>query len=287
MTVYIDNLFFTNLFMDTVLLMVSAFLLRKRLKTIKIIIGSVFLALYGCFIFFKEISFVYSLFFKISMSCAACFFVFGKKSLIKSTAVFWIVSVMCGGIIFAVSVMTSFGATVQMMMSNMTVYFNINLPVQILGCALLYFFAEAYRRICVRSFSKDKCIADVSFVYLGKTYKVKTLVDTGCGLTEPLSGAPLLVVSKRSVQDIVPNGSKIFSKSVGGLAELDLILPERVFCESGKFELCGNTAVALSKNDIGDADLYEAVINPEAICGSENNFDNNIERNELNEKVLF
>ena len=265
MTIYIDVLFLLNLFMDTILLIISNFLLKKPIKTARLMVGAIFLSLYGCFMFFKEISVLYSAFFKLAVSVVAVFIIFGKKQIIKNAIVFWIVTAMCGGIVFALSVMTDFGRIMQATMSNFIVYLNVNPLLLSLGCVLLYVFAEFYRRVCIKSFSKDNFIIDISFIYMNSEYIVRTLIDTGCSLTEPLSGAPLLVVSKSRVCGIVPTGAKIKSKSVGGYTELDLILPEKIICKNRKFELFSGTLVALSENDIGEDDLYEAVINPSAI----------------------
>lgn len=265
MTIYIDVLFLLNLFMDTILLIISNFLLKKSIRTTRLMVGAIFLSLYGCFVFFREISIFYSAFFKLAVSAIAVFIVFGKKQIIKNTLVFWIVTAMCGGIVFAMSVMTDFGKIMQTSMSNFIVYLNINPLLLSFGCGMLYVFAEGYRRVCVKNFSKDNFIIDVSFIYMNSEYTVKTLIDTGCSLTEPLSDAPLLVVSKSRACGIVPTGAKIKSKSVGGYTELDLILPEKIICRDKRFELYSGTLVALSKNDIGQDGLFQAVINPSAV----------------------
>lgn len=265
MTIYIDVLFLLNLFMDTILLLISNFLLKKHIKTARLIIGAIFLSLYGSFMFFKEISILYSVFFKLAVSVVAVFIVFGKKQIIKNTLVFWIVTALCGGIVFALSVMTDFGRIMQASMSNFIVYLNVNPLLLSFGCVLLYVFAEGYRRVCIKSFSKDNYIIDISFIYMDSEYTVKTLIDTGCSLTEPLSNAPLLVVSKSRACGIVPTGAKVKSKSVGGYTELDLILPEKIISRDTRFELFSGTLVALSGIDIGEDNLYEAVINPNAV----------------------
>ena len=268
MTIYIDVLFLINLFMDTILLIISNFLLKKNIKTARLMIGAIFLSLYGCFMFFRKISVLYCAFFKLAVSVVGVFIVFGKKQIIKSTLVFWIVTALCGGIVFALSVMTDFGRIMQASMSNFIVYLNVHPLLLSFGCVLLYVFAEGYRRVCIKNFSKDNYIIDISFTYMDSEYTVKTLIDTGCSLTEPLSDAPLLVVSKRRVCGIVPTGAKVKSKSIGGYTELDLILPEKILCRDTRFELFSGTLVALSENDIGEDDLYEAVINPSAITES-------------------
>lgn len=270
-TIYIDSLFLINLFMDTVLLLISNFLLKRCVKTAKLMFGAMFLSLYGCLMFFENISFLYSVFFKIAVTVIDVFFVFGKKQIIKNVIIFWLVSAMCGGIVFALSVMTDFGRIMQASVSNLIIYLNINPLLLSFSCILLYVFAEVYRRVCIKSFSKDNYIIDVSFTYMGREYTVKTLIDTGCSLTEPLSGAPLLIVSKKNVPDIVPTGSKVKSKSVGGYTELDLILPEKILSDNSKFELYTGTLVALSVNNIGEDNLYEAVINPDAIIDNSEN----------------
>ena len=105
---------------------------------------------------------------------------------------------------------------------------------------------------------------------MGKEYTVKGLIDTGCELREPLSGAPCIIVEKWVFEDIVLSGSKIKINTASGEAVLDMILPDRFECNVKGTEILWDCVVVLCDNKLSDSGMYNALINPDAIGCSKN-----------------
>lgn len=277
-TIYIDSLFLTNLFMDSVIIFIVGIMRRRQPTVLKLFFGAALSALYGALMFFPRLSFLYSAGLKIAFSIVPVLIVFGAKGVrdfLASWALFWFITVACGGIIFAISTMTDFGSVLQTMTSNCIMYVRLNPLILILGCILLYLLSESYRRICIKNFSREKLLLDLELEYLGHSFLFTGLIDTGCELTEPLSGAPVIVAEKQSFAGIPPSLSRISVNTAAGSRELELILPTRIVCKQKNIKIADDTVVALTENSLSSNGLYNAVINPDAVENIV--FDSNIE----------
>lgn len=259
MTVYIDALFLTNLFMDTVLLFLVSVLLGE-IKTKRIFITAVVSALYGTVMFFPQIDFMYCTFSKVIFTAFLIYVAFGKERYFKSLIYFTLVASALAGLLFSFSVCTSAGSVFQTVISNYVVYMNVNPLIMASGCVILYFLIEVYRRSCIKDFTCDRLLIDIDVTYFGRVFKLCGLVDTGCELYEPLSGAPVIVADKRVFGDM-PDLPEIFIETTSGKSSLGLILPEKI--ESyGKYDINNKTVVALASSGFGGR--YNALINPAA-----------------------
>lgn len=267
MTVYIDSLFFTNFFMDTAIFVIISMLRRQRASTVRIFLGSSLSALYGTLIFFPNLSFLYSIAAKAAASAMFVAVVFGIhtiRAFIRSLAAFWFISAAAGGVIFAASTMTSLGNVMQTMMSNGVMYVNISPFLLGGGCAALYALAEIYRRMCAKSVMCESAILDIEVTYLGGVYNIRGLIDTGCSLTEPLSGAPAIVAERRVFCDIPKPQMQMPVNTAGGSCMLDFILPEKLVCTNKRYSMARDAVIVLTENRFSSDGLYNAVINPAA-----------------------
>lgn len=268
MTVYIDSLFFTNLFMDLAILFITGLLRRKEIAANRLFIGAVASALYGSLMFFPELSFMYGAVFKIVFSALPVLIVFGVRGMrdfLVLWAVFWLTTAACGGIIFAISTMTNMGGVLQTMMSNCIMYVKLNPLILMAGCGIVYVLAETYRRICIKNFSREKLLLDITAEYMGYSFSFTGLIDTGCDLTEPLSGAPVIVAERGQFKGIPKSLSQISVKTATGCDKLELIIPEAIRCRDSSIKITQDTVIALTDRRFSDYGLYNAVINPAAV----------------------
>lgn len=268
MTVYIDSLFMTNIFMDSIIIFITTVMRRKQITALRLFIGALVSALYGTLIFFPELSFIYSAGLKIVFSAVPVLIVMGGrgfKDFLISWAMFWFITAAAGGAVFAVSTLTDFGAAMQTMISNCVMYVQISPFILLGGCIILYILAEIYRRTCIKSFTADKFIVNLSVGYMGNSFEITGLVDTGCELTEPLSGAPVIVAERRCFRGIPESGSLIEINTASGAGTLELIFPEKISCVSGDVNIEYDTVIALTDSRMSEYNVYNAVINPAAL----------------------
>ncbi len=268
MTIYIDSLFLTNFFMDTAILFSVYIFRRRRDATLRILAGAVISAIYGTLIFFPAMSFAYSIIGKVLVSLIIAFVAFrpyGARDYITTWLLFWLSSAMCGGLILAISVFSNFGNVMQTTISNCVMYIKLNPFLLTFGSMLLYFFIEFYRRTCIRNFSKDKIILKLKILYEKNEYFVSALIDTGCELTDPLSGDPVIVAEKSAFKNIADVMDKISIKTALGEGVLSLIFPEKIECINNVYKIKDKVPVALSGGRFTFDGLYNAVINPDAV----------------------
>lgn len=274
MEVYIDSLFLINLFMDTVILFIVSLLVCADVSGKRIFLGAALSAVYGAVMVFPRLAFLYGAVFKLIMSGILVFAAFGRcgvRRFLRIWAVFWLVSAVAGGIIFAMSVFTDFGAVMQTSAVNCVLYMNISPLLLAVGCAALYVLIEVYRRMCIRNFSRERIILKLNVRYLGKDYSLKGLIDTGCELTEPLSGAPVIIADKRIFCGIPEPGYRLCADTVSGRNSLDYIIPDRIDSADDGIKIEAGTIVALSEIRLSNNGIYNALINPiavnDAVCG--------------------
>lgn len=267
MTVYIDSLFLTNFFMDSVIISITAIMRRKKLKTKRILTASTLSALYGTLIFFPDLSFLYSSIMKLIFSFIPVIVAF-KASTIKDVFISWaffiFITAATGGIIFLISSFNEFGNIMHTMVSNCVMYMNISPLILFAGSVVLYTFMEVYRRGCIKNFMNSDMIVNFSFLYMGEWYAATGLIDTGCELREPLTNAPCIILERSVMGNTPVSGNKLKIKTVAGEETVDFILPETFECTDK--EIAWDCVVVLCDRHLSDSGRYNALINPDGIC---------------------
>lgn len=268
LVIYADSLFLVNFFMDSVIIFAVFVLKHRRGSVLRVFFAAALSALYGTLMFFKELAFMYGVIGKLTVSVLTILVAFRIKKLrifLGLWATFWLVSVALGGTVLALSVFTDFGAAVNAAISNCVMYVNLNPILLLSGCALLYVLLEIYRRMCIRNFSREKIILPLTVRYLGEEYKLTTLIDTGCELREPLSGEAMLVAEKEIFKDASSAGQMVYINTASGRAELPMLFPESIDCESHEYEIGKFVPIALTNETFCEDGLYNSIINPDAV----------------------
>ncbi len=268
MTVYIDSLFMTNLFMDFIIVFIMCIMRRKTIVPVRLLLASAVSALYGTLFFFPSLSFIYGAVFKIFFSVIPVLIsgkLKGIKDFFVSLSVFWIITGACGGIIFAISTMSNFGYVMQTMVSNCIMYVNIS-PITLgIGCALLFVLAECWRRNFIKAFTADKLIIELEAEFMGHRFRFAGLIDTGCELIEPLSGAPVIVAEKGIFKSIPLPDAQIKVVTASGEGSLRMLLPDVIKSKDEKYRFSRDIVIAVTDSRLSDYGIYEAIINPAAV----------------------
>lgn len=201
--VYIDVLFTVNLIIDYFILLATSGILHRQDKKLRIFLGAAVGAVYSIFIFFPQMGFLYSSLLKLGISVVivAVSFRFNTfKSFLKLVIVFYIISFLFGGIIFAVYL---FVAPSGMAMRNGIVYFNISPVVLILSGAACYIIITLVARLTSHT-GKTGDFYEVTIETDGKSASVKAFLDTGNNLADMLTGMPVMITEFAPVAPLVP-----------------------------------------------------------------------------------
>lgn len=202
-TIYIDILIAVNLFINYILLLLTAKFLSLKWKSIRLVFGEILSGIYSLYILFPETNLFLSILVKLIMSITIVWCVFGFKSLksfIKITLCFYAINFLFSGMMLGLWILFR---PSSMEMNNGVVYFNIS-PLVLIGSTIVsYFIIEIFYRIIGKNHIKNS-FYEIKINIEDSPVKLKAKVDTGNILREPFSNLPVIIVRKSTAEKIIP-----------------------------------------------------------------------------------
>jgi len=278
--IYLDVFFALNFLMDFFLL----FLVRKIcvvVKPIYRVTGAAAIgAIYACAVVISEIKYniLEMLLTYLVISVLMIVTSFGFKSiklLIKQVIMLYMITFMMCGIINAIYYRTEFGAIIDYA-TDITVFGMMSLPIFIVA---LIISASLFKLIiCVvkRVVAREDDYYVVTLKNDNKSIQLRALVDTGNGLSDPISGTPVSVVNCDSILQLMKGDEKTNEKfraipfhSVGKRA--GIMEAYRIDCM--EFNKNGNTftirhpTIAVYRGKLSQDGEYEMLLNQKIIEG--------------------
>ena len=274
-TVYADILFLINFIINIILLKITSLFMKSKPSALRLTLASSLGSIYAVFMFFPKISFLYVFPFKLVVSVIMIKIIFPKArtiSIIKSTAIFYLVSFTFAGILLSLIYFGSFSKNLSPKVHNGIFYFDISLTKLLLASAICYivlsFGGTIYKR------NKIMGIRRLSIALSGRICEMAALSDTGNLLKDPISKAPVIVADKRYILNLFPDGIPDIDNISIGDVRLRLIpfsslgnqdgmltgfVPDEVYIDGRKTQ---NVIIAISPNALSDCDEYNALFNP-------------------------
>ncbi len=273
-TIYLDVLIGVNIYINYLLLVLTARFAACRQVRARIAIAAVAGALSSCMMLLdipsKLLGAAIKLITVILMSLIA-FEIKSWRTLLKVVIILTMVTFgFAGAMIGLKNIISTSGITV----SNYSVYIDIS-PVSLIFFTLIcYVLLSLYSKITAkRTVRNSLCRLTISSN--GKSVTLDGLLDTGNTLTEPFSGLPVVVVSEREIYHLLPEEVKSFDRknpqraknirlipyaSVGGSGLLTGFMPDSVTIErEGRESKTENVYIALTERD----SRAPALINPD------------------------
>lgn len=201
--VYIDVLFAVNLVLNFLMLRATSAVLHRQDKRLRQFMGAVLGALYSLFIFFPQVNFLYSVLLKVVVSVAivsVSFKFVTIRNLLKLVAVFYGISFLFGGIIFA---LYFFVAPQGLAMRNGVVYFDISPVVLIVSGGACYVIITLISRLVRRS-NRLREIYRVRVDADGRSAEINAFLDTGNSLSDTITGVPVMIAEYEAVKGLLP-----------------------------------------------------------------------------------
>lgn len=204
MTIYIDVVFFENLIMNSIILIATCIILKLRIIKIRIFFASLIGALYAILSYIISIKIFSNFFIKIILSIIIVYISFYPKNfkqLWKYLIVFYLTSFIFGGV--------SFFLIYVIKPQNILIKNGLFLGTYTLKTVLLSAFVAlgiilvAFRFIKSK-ISKEDIYKNLNIVIDGKQINVKTMLDTGNTLKDPISGKPVIVVERACMYEVCP-----------------------------------------------------------------------------------
>lgn len=284
--IYIDVLFILNLIVNYFILLAVSQILHRNDKRLRFLGGAALGALYSCFMFFPQVSFLYSAGIKLVFSMTVVVVSFRRltiRSFIKILICFYITSMLFGGIIFA---LCYFVAPPGLDERNGAVYMDISPLMLILSSAGCYIVIKLLSRYLHRDVhSTDIYTVEISVG--NNSSKFSALLDNGNDLCDVITGYPVVIAEYRNVEMLIPRQLRNIFRSgkvsdgdnfdiegwnrrvrfisygsvgnVGGI--LPAFKPDRLMVENAGVST-SNVLVAVTNSRLSSEGLYNALLNP-------------------------
>lgn len=263
-TIYIDRLFILNLIIDYLILLGCAKVCGLMLRRWRYFFGALFGALYAALSILPRLVFLTLLPFKLASGIIMAVIAFGKeKRILRCTLVFFAVSALFGGAVWAISVQS--GANLRSL-----VYIPVSMPVLVLSFAIIYGALSLVFRRTVKN--ADKEVSDVRIEFMGRTVQLRALSDSGNSLYDPMTSSEVMICSADSLAPLFSEHTEILKSE--NAADI-ITVPEF----AGRLRLIPYSAVGTASGllpafrpdsvtvDGALRDDLVVAISPTAICG--------------------
>lgn len=228
MTIYLDIVFLENLCMNYIILLTLAYIMKLKIKQIRIILSSSLGSLYAVIIYMQDIIFASNVIVKIMLSIVMIVIAYNPKKIKKffrELILFYLVSFIFGGCAFF---LLYFVKPQNVLIKNGVYVGRYPIKIVLLGGIVGFIITKiAFKLIKVKITKKD-ILAKVSIFWNEEKVELKALVDTGNMLKDPISGLPVIVVDKNKLYTIFP--SKILDSTeeiINGKLSQDIFLKEQ------------------------------------------------------------
>lgn len=263
--VYIDVLLGVNLFVNYFLLLAVGRFLHLAVRRLRLLAGAAVGAVFSLSILLPPLPAVLPLLFRLALSLLLILISFpiptGKR-LVQAVLAFYLVSFAFAGFFLALWLLTS---AEGIFVRNSIVYFDLSPLVFLLSSVLAYAVVRLLQRVTGRE--EPAALTCRVEARRGSARVVFTArVDTGNSLTEPFSGAPVIVAEKGAVAGLRPSTAEgcrlvpFHTVSGGGLL--------RAFRPDSLVISCGGRAfqpaeayIAVSEQPLS-AGEFSALLNP-------------------------
>lgn len=206
--IYIDILFFINLVLDSVLLILSGRISGKEFSPIRIIAGGIFGGLYSISLFFAQISFLGSGVIAFAVSAVMIAIVYcplKKMEFLRLILGFYLSSFLLGGALSAVFYFSGKPAV----MSNGIYYFPfstfqlllISLP---LAAVLCFTWKKSKNRLL--SYGK---YCSVNLTFKKNILCAEGILDSGCSLKDPYLCSPVIIIDSYMAENLLGNDASL------------------------------------------------------------------------------
>jgi len=203
LVVYVDILITINFMIDFIIIRLAALFGGMRVSVFRCALGAFIGALSSLIVFVPAISSLGLFIFKIAVCvimATASFTPVSAKKLAKMVVILCAISFIMSGVFTFIS--DSFLRD-RMSVYRGTVYFDIGLPAMLLSVTCAYIAVMFLAKILKSRFSADtECALTITTKY--GSCIADAIIDTGCSVTEPFSGEPVIICDSKIVFNIVP-----------------------------------------------------------------------------------
>lgn len=204
MTIYLDVIIVENLIMNYIILYATGLISKIKIKHLRLFLASLIGAIYSVIEYISKINIYSNIITKIILSILIVYIAYNPqdvKKMCKELLLFYLTTFTFGGVAtYLIYVIKPQEIIIKNGMYTGTYILKTVFLGAIIGSIIIIIgFKLAKNKIT----KKDMfCITKIKIN--GKEIELKTMMDTGNMLKEPISGNPVMVVEKNSLYNIIP-----------------------------------------------------------------------------------
>lgn len=235
---YLDALFVLNLVVNYLLLLSTAKIAAVHIPRWRIGLGALLGAVYAVMAFLPQFGFLLAAPMRIVSGVSMALIVFGsKRGFLRVTLIFFAVSAAFGGVIFALSLFAGTPAPGGHLLVP------INLRVLLITFALCYLVMKLVFSRLGRDVGGQ--LLQVEITRRGRTITCTGLTDTGHSLTDPITGAPVLVVETETALSLFSGEASVLLLD-SSRSPVDVLRDLEATPDGGSLYLIPYTAVGVA-----------------------------------------
>lgn len=227
MTVYIDIILLENLCMNYIILFATAYIMKIKIRHIRIIASSSIGAVYSIMLYMQILPIYSSIFMKIILSVAMVYISYAPKTVkiaIKQLIIFYLISFAFGGCAFA---LLYFVKPQDIFIKNGVYIGTYPLKIALLGGIVGFIITYIAFKIIKNKATKEEMIYKLKIKINDKTVEVNALLDTGNKLKDPITLVPVIVIEKQKLYNFLPEEIlENIDKIIGG--DSDKLIEENI-----------------------------------------------------------
>lgn len=205
MTIYIDIVLLENLCMNYIILFSTAYIIKLKIRHIRLIISSLVGAIYAILAYANIMPIYTNLVVKIILSICMIYIAYKPKhikGLLKELIVFYLISFALGGCAFALLYIVR---PQDIFMKNGVYIGTYPLKIALLGGITGFIITYISFKIVKSRVTKNEIIYKILVKFEEKELETMVMLDTGNMLKDPISGESVILLEKKKLGEILPN----------------------------------------------------------------------------------
>ena len=204
MTIYVDIVLLENLCMNYIILFSTAYILKLKIKHLRIFLSSLLGAVYAILAYANIIPMYTSVITKIILSICMIYIAYYPKhikGLLKELIVFYLVSFALGGCAFALLYIVR---PQDIFMVDGVYIGTYPLKIALLGEITGFIITYVAFKVVKSRVTKNEIIYKVIVKFDEKELETNVMLDTGNMLKDPISGEAVVLIEKQKLYEIMP-----------------------------------------------------------------------------------
>ncbi len=203
MKIYLDIVLLENFIMNYIIIFSTAMISKSKINHLKIAMASLLAGLYSILNYIWNLGNLENVLIKILISILIVLIGLENrklKTMLKQLVLFYLVSFTFGGISFMLLFLVN---PANIVFQNGLLVGSYPLKITIIGGIVGFFVIAVVSYIIKDRLRTKSMLCDLEIAYKGKYRKMKTMIDTGNLLKEPISQTDVIIVEKNSLRGMI------------------------------------------------------------------------------------